>query len=1347
MIGRRGFSNIVTSEEINCAEAFTETTDDDTSADDSPACVAAETLETANITPTSAAIKLGIRTDRFGVIRAMYDSGASLNIVDAAWALKNFGCHVKNTKDFYCATANGNIVIRQFIRVRCSNYFGGTPFFAKFYLLRNSPHRFIMSRGMFWRLGYKIMRPDGKFVVQSQNEETAPDLYDNIFKSIDYPLAGETLLVDPAQCSDPTEFLCHLAAVHERWEQKDPLHQYPPRYDDVAMVDNDWLVVQGNHVLCALDASTAQRWRTRQDAETARRALPPIDIPRVGDRVGLTREQILAEAKTTHGKINSPKVKREFYELLVEDGKRYAAHMADVGVIPGVEFEIKLKPGTRPFHTRPYPHSHEKAMDSRRQIAELLAGGFITVSESSWAAPYLMVPKPTRKGKKEWRMAIDYRGLNERTIKDRYPIPTMRELYAKLRGGRVFSCLDLRSGYHHIAVRKEDRPKTAFITEYGLYEWTRMTFGFCNAPSVFQRAMNQVFGDLDNVIVYIDDIVLVTETEEEHLALLREVFRRLKANQMTLRLIKCKFFQAEVKYLGLIVNQEGIRCDEAYVRKVLTFKEPTNTKELERYLGMVAWLGRFIPNLSKLTSALTSIKKKEFVWTEEHQRHFEAIQRAVHAVKILRHPDLGRPFFVQTDASERALGAVLLQDFGGKHLEPIEFISRKLTDCETRWHCSEQELVAVVYACNRWIKLLLPKPFTVFTDHKNLEILFTKGPGMKSRKLQRWIVQLQQFDFVAKYLPGKDNYIADFLSRDVTYVAAAEALRCEFLLILPAEGRTGVVEDEQPDSIEELLCLATTEARVRERCTNWNQLYVVRAHEATCHAVRRSQRLSSKARVNYDEDALADAQLAGSSPVLPKLVLPDLAENNQAARPDCGASWSQTLNEKRFRKVSLADPFLQRVVCALKDGTAIDTLPKDLRDDISAKKVVLSEDGLVYRKGSEGRAVPFVPLLLQSDVVRYFHTARVFCHQGQRRTYATLRRHYYWRNMHRDAYRFCVECDVCRVTRLNQARHAKGQLTSILATRPFEMVSMDIVGPLPICSSGSRYLLTIMDRFTRYVAAIPMTEITAAAVSTRFVNDWVFRYGTPDSLLADNGTQFTSVVLRVTCELLKIDQRFSTIYHPECNGQIERWHRFMKQRLAIRQKQHGLDFMSDDDWDVLIPSIVFSYNATVHTITGRCPFELLYGRLPELPLRLAKLASVKLPQTRGYEDYLRSLTQMLGILRNKVLQVTFVKARALDEKVNATRIAFDFAIGSLVYRKALGLKGNLATFTDKWLGPYEVLSKTDRGAFKLQHVEDAQDAPLINGKYLVRAPPTVTRQRGGSKSSKSRPAAGRNADM
>lgn len=1319
MTRRHAFDNTeVTPTEIADAESFT-----------APAeALISESLESANVSPTSTAINLDINTDRFGTIRAMYDSGASLNIVDALWALKNLKKYVKNIKEFYCTTANGDIVMRQYVPVTCTNGVGGTPFIAKFYLLRNSPYRFIMSRGMFWKLGYKIMRPNGQFIVQSQSEETSGDLYDKLFQGINYPIKGEHLLLSPSATRDAGEFLCHLARKHEQWEQQDPLLQYEPRIGSVAMPE-PWLITHGKEVLHTIDATTAKRWETRQNADEVRRALPKLAKAKKHVRVGLTREQILEEAKTIHGKFESATVKQQFLDLLVADGKRYAAHMADIGVIPDLEFEIRLKKDARPYHSRPYPHSYEKTLDSKRQIEELLEGGFIRVSDSSWASPYLMVPKPTRKGKKEWRMAIDYRGLNALTIRDRYPIPSMRDLYAKLRGGRIFSCLDLRSGYHHISVKPEDRHKTAFITEYGLFEWTRMTFGFCNAPSVFQRAMDKVFGDMEQVLVYIDDIVIATRTEEEHIKVLTEVYARLQRHGMTLRLIKCKFFVREVKYLGLIVNETGVRCDEEYVKKVLTFKCPTTIKELERYLGMVAWLGRFIPNLSKLTSALTSIGKKQFVWSEVHQQHFEAIQRAVHNTKLLRHPNLELPFYVQTDASEHALGAVLLQNFGGKHLEPIEFISRKLTDCETRWHCSEQELVAVVYACNRWIKYLLPKPFTVYTDHKNLEVLFTKGPGMRSRKLQRWIVQLQQFDLTAKYLPGKDNYIADFLSRDVLMICA--------LLPIMAASAVAPTQDDSAARLMEFFWTGIQSTHVIDDDEPaMNHIHAIRVHQICALQTRRSRRLRGKARVDYDEEKMYDLADYGGRRLKPRHQLPELAVDRvlpkHLAAIRKGRDWSRILSVARFRREFAKDGALQTFKKAVESREGISVLPRNLQREIEEGRFEVSDEGLLFRKSAQGRMVPIVPASMQNDLAEYFHTARVFQHQGYHRTYATVRQWYYWRGMKETIREFCTQCQVCITTRISRTGHAKGTVTLIEATRPFEMVSMDLVGPLPICSSNSRYLLTIMDRFTRYVAAIPLEEVTAEIVATRFFNEWIMRYGTPETILSDNGTQFTSEVLSFTMALLNVRHRFSTIYHPECNGQIERWHRFLKQRLSIRQKENAVDFLKGDDWDIYVPTVVFSYNASVHSVTQHSPFQLLYGRLPTLPTKLAKLSKVKLPQIRGYDDYLRFLVQALSVIRNRTLQITHANKCSLEKRLNHSRTEFDFKIGELVYRRALGLTGNTASFTDKWLGPYEITGKTEKGAFELRHVHDARDKPLINGKYLVRVR-TSKRKKGRNK--------------
>ncbi|MCP5002915.1 MAG: RNA-directed DNA polymerase, partial [Planctomycetes bacterium] len=229
-----------------------------------------------------------------------------------------------------------------------------------------------------------------------------------------------------------------------------------------------------------------------------------------------------------------------FTELINAHRANYAETATDVGTLPGEEFAINLKPGTIPISKKPYPHCHAHNDEIKRQIRELKQAGFIEEAESEWASPLIVVPKPTRNGKKEWRMCVDYRGLNAHTIKDTYRVPSMRDLYHKVRGAKWFSALDVRSGYHHIKVRKADQKKTCFIDGEGkTYLWKRMCFGFKNAPATFQRAMDKIFGHLDYVVVYIDDIIICSSSLEEHSLHLQEVFALLSKHNLKLRLEKC----------------------------------------------------------------------------------------------------------------------------------------------------------------------------------------------------------------------------------------------------------------------------------------------------------------------------------------------------------------------------------------------------------------------------------------------------------------------------------------------------------------------------------------------------------------------------------------------------------------------------------------------------------------------------------------------------------------------------------------------------------------------------------------------------------------------------------------
>ena len=289
-----------------------------------------------------------------------------------------------------------------------------------------------------------------------------------------------------------------------------------------------------------------------------------------------------------------------------------------------------------------------------------------------------------------------------------------------------------------------------------------------NCPAVFQRAVDHVFKGLNFVKLYLEDVLIVRKTEIEHFNHIKIVFERLKQYNIKLRLDKCKFFQKELKYLGHIINKDGIKPDTKYIDKVIKLKEPTTKKEVERFLGMVQWLGKFIPNLSKYTEPISKLKRKDvkFIWNDKTQQAFNKIKNAVKLAKGLKYPNFDETFYVITDASDYAIGAVLMQLDSKKKLVPIEFMSKQLDTHQRNWHCSEKEVYAILFALEKWKQYLLRKKFIIYTDHRNLVELI-KVPKYNS-KLNRWLLRLQPFHFEARWIAGCNNIPADYLSRDIS---------------------------------------------------------------------------------------------------------------------------------------------------------------------------------------------------------------------------------------------------------------------------------------------------------------------------------------------------------------------------------------------------------------------------------------------------------------------------------------------------------------------------------------------------------------------------------------------------
>ncbi|WVZ64210.1 LOW QUALITY PROTEIN: hypothetical protein U9M48_013770 [Paspalum notatum var. saurae] len=396
-----------------------------------------------------------------------------------------------------------------------------------------------------------------------------------------------------------------------------------------------------------------------------------------------------------------------------------------------IEFLIELLPSTAPIAMRQYrmaPIEHEEV---KKNIDELLAKGYIRPSSSPWAFPVLLVEKKDTDVK---RMCVDYRAINKVTIKNKYPLPRIDDLFDQLQGACVFSKIDLRSGYHQLKIRPSDIPKTAFTTKYGLYEYTRMSFGLTNAPAYFMQLMNSVFMDyLDKfVVVFIDDILIYSKTEAEHEEHLRLVLQRLREHKLYAKFSKCEFWIDEVRFLGHVVSKGGIAVDPSKVSTVTNWKVPEIPKE----------------NCKAMTSLLE--KDAEFRWTNAQQAAFDELKKRLTTAPVLTLPDQQKKFIVYCDASRDGLGCVLMQE-------------GKLRKHELNYPTHDLELAAVVHALKIWRHYLYGQRCEIYTDHKSLKYIFTQNElNMRQR---RWLELIKDYDMEIHYHPDKANVVADALSR------------------------------------------------------------------------------------------------------------------------------------------------------------------------------------------------------------------------------------------------------------------------------------------------------------------------------------------------------------------------------------------------------------------------------------------------------------------------------------------------------------------------------------------------------------------------------------------------------
>ncbi|GJZ27409.1 putative reverse transcriptase domain-containing protein [Tanacetum coccineum] len=441
-----------------------------------------------------------------------------------------------------------------------------------------------------------------------------------------------------------------------------------------------------------------------------------------------------AEDKSEEKRLEDVPIVREFPEVFPED-------------LPGlpparqVEFQIDLVPGAAPVARAPYRLAPAEMQELSTQLQELSDRGFIRPSSSPWGAPVLFVKKKDG----SFRMCIDYRELNKLTVKNRYPLPRIDDLFDQLQGSRVYSKIDLRSGYHQLRVREEDISKTTFRTRYGHYEFQVMPFGLTNAPAVFMDLINQVCKPyLDRfVIVFIDDILIYSKSRKEHEGHLKLILKLLKEEELYAKFSKCEFWLSKVQFLGHVIDSEGIHVDPAKIESIKVWASPKTPTEIPQFLGLAGYYRRLIKGFLKIARPMTKLTQKsvKFDWGENAEAAFQLLKQKLYSAPILALPEGSENFVVYCDASYKGLGTVLIQ-----REKVIAYASRQLKVHEKNYTTHDLELGAVVFALKMWRHYLYGTKCVVFTDHKSLQhILYQKELNMRQR---RWFELLSDYDWL-----------------------------------------------------------------------------------------------------------------------------------------------------------------------------------------------------------------------------------------------------------------------------------------------------------------------------------------------------------------------------------------------------------------------------------------------------------------------------------------------------------------------------------------------------------------------------------------------------------------------
>ena len=751
-----------------------------------------------------------------------------------------------------------------------------------------------------------------------------------------------------------------------------------------------------------------------------------------------------------------------------------------MGCVRDEEHVIAMKADAKPVVMRARRLSPKEVEAEKEMVTKLVDAGILEPCTSASAARNVFVPK------KDFglRCTGDFRGINEQTIPDKYPAEDPGRHIEWLASKRFFSCLDLKDGYYQIMLAHESRHWTAVATCMGLYQYTRLAQGLMNSGATFQRTVNRILGDMKGNTAegYMDDISVGTNDELEHIAEVSKLLHRLLDANMRVKWSKCAFGKQEVEVLGHKVAHNRISPSDSHINAIAELQEPSDGNSLTRFIGIVNYFAAHIDHSAEKLIPLLDVlrgtdwnkkkhKKAPIVipdwserWGPAQSAAWRHLKQDLQNPRLLATPRPGLRKRIEADASDSAVGAVLLQeDPVTKQWEALSFTAKRLKPSELKYTVSEKECLSVVHALRSWRHHVQGEELEVHTDHQAL--LWLMDAAQLRGRLARWVWTIQNIPFRIEHRAGTTLVVADALSRDV--FPPPTCPHCQEIL----------------QAIKEATPLPT----------------------------------------------LDDFQqaLAGTIEL-------------QRAQLEGDTDWS------------------------------------------------LDDEGLVLRRLG-GKSKVWVPESLREQVLQHYHGNRLHGHYGKVRTMDRVSERFWWKKMENSVKEFLEMCSVCAQERVARPKGRQGRLGTYQVKRRGEIVATDVLTISPASSEGHTKVLVAADALTRWSFAVPLKDESARTVADALYTGWFCVHGPPEALLSDRGRTFSGDVLANICSKLGVKKIFTSPYHPQCDGMVEKFN-----STLLRDIRAFVD-ADDANWHELVAGAVFRYNTSRHSATGCTPFRATYG--------------------------------------------------------------------------------------------------------------------------------------------------------